>query len=91
MNHIEIQENLSKLNNWDIIENHHLFKSFSFPDFKKALEFVNKIGEIAEKQNHHPNISFTYGKVELIIFSHDIDGISERDFNLAKEIDLLKS
>jgi 4a-hydroxytetrahydrobiopterin dehydratase len=87
MNPSEIQDKLSELKNWKAIENHHLFKSFSFPDFKSALEFVNNVGQVAEKINHHPNISFTYGKAEITVFSHDIDGISEKDFILAKEID----
>lgn len=74
---------------WDAVEEHHLFKTFKFPDFRKALDFVNKVGEIAEEQGHHPVITFTWGKVEITIYTHKINGLTESDFILAAKIDSL--
>lgn len=74
---------------WNVIEEHHLFKSFKFPDFRKALDFVNKVAEIAEAEGHHPVITFTWGKVEITIYTHKINGLTESDFVLAAKIDTL--
>ena len=75
---------------WKIVESHHLYRLFHFPDFKTALEFVNRVGEIAEEQGHHPAIHFTWGKVEITIWTHKIDGLVEADFILAAKIDTLR-
>ena len=64
-----------------------LVKEFSFPDFKSALAFVNKVGDLAEKANHHPDIELSWGRVKISLTTHDADGITERDRTLAKEID----
>ncbi|RZT95396.1 pterin-4-alpha-carbinolamine dehydratase [Ancylomarina subtilis] len=85
----EINPYLIRLANWQVIEQHHLLKSFTFPDFKSALAFVNQIGVLAEEENHHPNINFTWGKVEVSIWTHKIDGLHENDFILAAKIDRL--
>ena len=74
---------------WNVVEEHHLFKIIKFPDFRKALDFVNKVGEIAEEQGHHPVITFTWGKVEITIYTHKINGLTESDFILAAKIDAL--
>ena len=74
---------------WDVVEEHHLFKIIKFPDFRKALDFVNKVGEIAEEQGHHPVITFTWGKVEITIYTHKVNGLTESDFILAAKIDEL--
>ncbi len=74
---------------WDVVEEHHLFKIIKFPDFRKALDFVNKVGEIAEEQGHHPVITFTWGKVEITIYTHKINGLTESDFILAAKIDTI--
>ncbi|OOP54978.1 MAG: 4a-hydroxytetrahydrobiopterin dehydratase [Candidatus Brocadia carolinensis] len=74
---------------WDVVEEHHLFKTFKFPDFRKALDFVNRAGEVAEQAGHHPVITFTWGKVEIKIYTHKINGLTESDFILAAKIDAL--
>ena len=74
---------------WDVVEEHHLFKTFKFPDFRKALDFVNRAGEVAEQAGHHPVITFTWGKVEIKIYTHKINGLAESDFILAAKIDAL--
>ena len=75
---------------WNVVEEHHLFKSFKFPDFRKALEFANRVGAIAEEQGHHPVITFTWGKSDITIYTHKINGLTESDFILAAKIDTIK-
>jgi 4a-hydroxytetrahydrobiopterin dehydratase len=66
-----------------------LSRSYKFKDFKEALAFVNQVGELAEEDNHHPNISFTWGKVDLSLTTHSVKGLSENDFILAAKINML--
>ena len=72
---------------WKVVGDHHLERKLTFPDFKKTLEFVNKVGEVAEKEGHHPNIDFTWGKCKITLYTHKIDGLHENDFILAAKID----
>jgi 4a-hydroxytetrahydrobiopterin dehydratase len=76
---------------WEVVNGHHLKRSFTFPDFVSALGFVNKVGEVAEKEGHHPDIFLTWGKAEITTWTHKIDGLTESDFILAAKIDNLKS
>lgn len=86
----QIQKLFSQLETgWDVVHDDHLEREYKFKDFKTALKFVNEIGEVAEKLNHHPNIEFSWGYVKLRIWTHDIGGLSEKDFMLAKKIDEL--
>jgi 4a-hydroxytetrahydrobiopterin dehydratase len=72
---------------WSVIENHHLQRTFRLPDFRTALDLVNRIGAIAEEQGHHPDILLAWGKVEVTIWTHKINGLTESDFILAAKID----
>jgi len=72
---------------WSVVNEHHLEKNFTFKNFAEALEFTNKVGTIAESQGHHPDIYLTWGKVELKIWSHKIEGLTESDFYLAAKIE----
>ena len=74
-------------NDWEIIEAHHLRKSYSFKDFVSALDFTNKIGALAEEVGHHPNIFLTWGEVALDIWTHKRDGLTRADFILAAKSD----
>lgn len=74
---------------WEVVLGHHLHRVFGFDDFVSALAFVNRMGEVAEAEGHHPNISFTWGRVEVEIWTHKIDGLTESDFVLAAKIDAL--
>ena len=74
-------------NNWQIINEHHLEKEYIFSDFRKALDFTVKVGELAENQNHHPDIYLAWGKVNVSIWTHKIDGLTESDFILAAKAD----
>jgi 4a-hydroxytetrahydrobiopterin dehydratase len=74
-------------NGWKTINEHHLEKNYAFPDFRQALEFTNRVGELAEQQGHHPDIYLAWGKVILTIWTHAIDGLTESDFILAAKAD----
>ena len=74
---------------WRVVNNHHINRTFTFPDFKKALAFVNRVGAIAEQEGHHPDIFLTWGKAEITSWTHKIDGLTESDFILAAKIDTL--
>jgi 4a-hydroxytetrahydrobiopterin dehydratase len=74
---------------WKVVEEHHLEKSFSFPDFAQALAFTNRVGELAEAEGHHPDIHLAWGLVKLTIWTHKIDGLTESDFVLAAKADRL--
>lgn len=85
----EIQDLISKLDQWSVVSEHHLTKLYKFRDFKESLAFVNRVGELAEQQGHHPDICFGWGRVEVTIWTHKIDGLTESDFILAAKIDQL--
>ena len=72
---------------WEVVENHHLTRTWSFPDFASALEFTNKLGEICEQQNHHADFELGWGRVVSVIYTHKIDGLTESDFVLAAKFD----
>ncbi len=81
---------LSQIAGWQVVNEHHLSKAYAFPDFVTALAFVNRIGELAEQQGHHPDIQLTWGKVGIEIWTHKIDGLTESDFIMAAKIDELQ-
>lgn len=85
----EVKEFLAELAGWEAVEDHHLRKSYKFKDFREALDFVNRVGHLAEAQGHHPDISFGWGYADIQIWTHKIDGLSESDFILAAKIDEL--
>lgn len=73
---------------WHVIDEHHLEKEFKFANFREALAFTNKVGELAEKVNHHPDFYLAWGKVKLTIWTHKIDGLTESDFIFAAKVEL---
>ena len=81
----DLQDKLKK--DWKIINEHHLEKEYSFKNFKEALDFTVKVGELAENQDHHPDIFLTWGKVKVTIWTHKIDGLTESDFIFAAKTD----
>ena len=68
---------------WKVVDEHHLEKEFRFRNFRDALAYVNRVGEIAEQQGHHPDIELGWGRVKLILYTHKIDGLHESDFVFA--------
>ncbi|HEY8226554.1 MAG TPA: 4a-hydroxytetrahydrobiopterin dehydratase [Pyrinomonadaceae bacterium] len=85
----EISRLLPQLEGWTAVDQHHLQKSYRFKDFREALQFVNRVGDLAEQQGHHPDICFGWGNAEIRIWTHKIDGLTESDFILAAKIDKL--
>lgn len=75
--------------NWKVVDDHHLESTFEFKDFLGALEFTNRVGGVAEAEGHHPEITLTWGKATVRIWTHSIGGLSENDFILAARIDAL--
>ena len=72
---------------WKVVDEHHLTRTVSFPDFEHALAYVNRLGAVAEEQGHHPDIYLAWGKVRITIWTHKIDGLTESDFILAAKSD----
>ena len=87
----EIHKYQKKVDGWEVIKDknkiYFLEKKFVFKNFKSSQYFINKVGEISEKENHHPDISFGWGYAKIIITTHAIEGLSENDFILAAKID----
>jgi 4a-hydroxytetrahydrobiopterin dehydratase len=75
---------------WQAVNEHHLEKEFTFDDFAQALEFTNKVGQLAEQQKHHPDIKLSYGKVLIRLWTRAVNGMTDNDFILAAKIDELE-
>ena len=85
----EVQQRAALSPNWRVLEGKKLSRAYTFPDFKTGLEFVNRVGEIAERQGHHPDVRLSWGRVEIETWTHDAGGLTEQDFLLASQIDHL--
>jgi 4a-hydroxytetrahydrobiopterin dehydratase len=72
---------------WNVIGEHHLEKEFKRKDWREAVSLTNKIAELADQEDHHPDVVLSYGKVKVTLWTHKIDGLSENDFILAAKID----
>ena len=74
---------------WDLVDGHHLEKSYKFENFRKALEFTNQVGELAESVNHHPELHLGWGRVRIEIWTHKVGGLTESDFVFAAKVEEL--
>ncbi len=87
----EIHKYLKMVNGWEVKSDldkiYYLIKNFKFKNFLESQKFVNKVGEIAEAEGHHPDIWFGWGYAKIKIFTHSINGLHESDFVLAAKID----
>ena len=83
----ELENLKNQVTGWQVVEEHHITKTYTFPNFLKALEFVNRAGAIAEQEGHHPDLYLSWGKVGVKTWTHKIDGLTESDFILAAKID----
>ena len=87
----EIHKYQKKVDGWDVKKDekkiYFLEKNFKFKNFINSKNFINKVGDISEKENHHPDISFGWGYAKIIITTHAIEGLSENDFILDSKID----
>ena len=80
MKGIELTRILKQVPQWNAVDEHHIISSFTFPDFKRALDFVNRVGDVAESQGHHPDILLAWGKAEITLWTHKINGLTQSDF-----------
>ena len=80
---------LKQLDNWNIVEGHHLEKTIKFKNFVEALSFTNQVGAIAEEEGHHPDIYLAWGEVKLTVWTHKIEGLTESDFIFSAKVDAL--
>lgn len=85
----ELEKLSAQTPEWQVVDEHHIERDFRFSDFRAALDFTNKVGELAEGEGHHPDIYLAWGKVGIRIWTHKIDGLTESDFILAAKIDRL--
>jgi 4a-hydroxytetrahydrobiopterin dehydratase len=85
----ELKKMAAQVHDWQVVQEHHLEKQYTFPDFKSALAFVNRAGAVAEQEGHHPDLYLSWGKVGVKTWTHKIDGLTESDFILAAKIDEL--
>lgn len=85
----ELEALAKQVPEWRIVDGHHIVRLFKFPNFVQALAFVNKVGDLAEQQGHHPDILLAWGKAEITTWTHAINGLTESDFILAAKIDKL--
>jgi 4a-hydroxytetrahydrobiopterin dehydratase len=79
---------LKKVPEWEL-EKKHIERTFEFDDFSESIDFVNGVAEVAEDEEHHPDIDIRYNKVRLVLSTHSKGGLTELDFNLAERIDTL--
>ena len=87
----EVYDNLTKINNWSLIEKpmHQISKVYNFDDYQGAINFTNELTEIANKEDHHPQIILEWGKVTVLWWSHKIKGLHRNDFICAAKTDIL--
>lgn len=74
---------------WHVVEDHHVERDYAFPDFASALAFTNAIGALAEEADHHPDILLGWGRVKVTLWTHRVNGLTEKDFVLADKIERL--
>jgi 4a-hydroxytetrahydrobiopterin dehydratase len=87
----EIEPLLAQVDDWRAVDEHHLEKQYKLKNFVEALELVNRIGAIAEQQNHHPDIELAWGRVKVTIWTHKINGLTESDFIFAAKCDAARA
>jgi 4a-hydroxytetrahydrobiopterin dehydratase len=85
----QLQDLHKSVPDWIVTDEHFLHREFRFADFKQALDFVNRVGAVAEEQGHHPDIMLAWGKAQITLWTHKIDGLTESDFIMAAKIDRL--
>ena len=90
LNSREIRERISQLDNWELEYNKRISKSYEFKNFKEALAFTNKVGDLAEEANHHPDIQLSYGRVIVQLETHEGARLTDKDFNLAQLVNEIK-
>ena len=87
----DLEKLLQEVPLWKVEREHHINREFNFEDFQQALDFVNRVGALAEEQGHHPDIFLAWGKADITLWTHKIDGLTESDFIMAAKIDRLSA
>ena len=87
---LAVDELIAQIPGWEVTGYHRIWKTFTFPDFKSALAWVVKLGDLAEQEGHHPEITLGWGKVRVEIWTHKANGLTENDFLLAAKVDALR-
>ncbi len=88
LTHEQIQPYLEDLGgDWQVVDDHHLTKTYRLRNFREALDFTNRVGELAEDVGHHPDIELSWGRVGVTVWTHKIDGLHEADFVFAAKSD----
>ncbi|MBN1653248.1 MAG: 4a-hydroxytetrahydrobiopterin dehydratase [Deltaproteobacteria bacterium] len=82
-----LREYFNQLQGWELVEDHHVTKKYKFENFKRALVFADLVGDLAERENHHPSICISWGEARIELFTHKIGGLHENDFIMASKID----
>jgi 4a-hydroxytetrahydrobiopterin dehydratase len=85
----ELEALATQVPDWEVVEGHHLRRSFRFKDFRGAWSFVDLVAELAEEQGHHPDVRFGWGYANVEVWTHKIDGLTESDFVFAAKVDRL--
>ena len=85
----EVERYLGRVEGWNHTDHRRVARTFVFSDFRGALAFANEVGEIAETEGHHPDLLVAWGRVEVTIWTHKVNGLTESDFILAAKIDRL--
>jgi 4a-hydroxytetrahydrobiopterin dehydratase len=85
----DIKQGLKRIPEWDVTKNKAIERTFEFDDFTQAMDFVNNVAEIAEEEDHHPDIDLRYNKVRLVLSTHSEGGLTDMDFDVAERIDTL--
>ena len=86
---VEIEPLAAQLPGWTVVGEHHLERQYRFKNFREALDFTNKVGELAEREGHHPDIHLAWARVGIHLWTHKIDGLTESDFIMAAKIERL--
>ena len=86
----EIKHEMKRAPEWDLLKNKSIERTFEFDDFTQAIDFVNAVAEIAEEEDHHPDMDIRYNKVRLLLSTHSEGGLTEADFDMAEKIDTLQ-
>ncbi len=89
LSELEIKERLSKAEGWSR-DGRFIKRTFKFPSFRKAVAFINEVADLAEEEDHHPDLYNVWRKVELKLTTHDEGGLTERDFRMATRINELR-
>ena len=85
----ELHDYFSQIEGWTLVNEHELTKTYKFKDFAQALAFVNRIGKLADEEDHHPDIQLSWGKARVELWTHKVDGLTENDFIFAAKVDAL--